>query len=831
MITLKLLWRNWRSGELRILAAATLLAVMILSGILAFTDRLEQTLLVQSNSFLAADRLIKSSRPLPAAWFDMAQAHGLQHANTVEFSTMVFAQDHMHLAAVKAVSPRYPLRGQLETATSAFTAGVTPVLADDQIPPPGEAWVDARLLPLLGIDLNSPIQVGEATLIATRIIVREPDRGTGFFNLGARVMINIADLAATQAIQPGSRITYKGLIAGPPAALESYAKAIQGQLSEHEQWQDLPQAQQRIGKTLGTAQTFLVLTGIVGLLLSGIAIAVAAKQFAQRHIDQVALLKSLGMRASGIRRLYFLQLLFLAVIVCGLGVLIGAGVQGVIADLIHGALDIELASAGATSYLWGAGAGVATLLGFALPPLWGLALVPPVRVFRRDQAFESTRFWQQALVASLTIMSVILWFSDDTGLALAIMAGVLLTALLALLPARAFLALSQRLRSHASPAWRLALSSLTRNKHQSSLQIMVFALTLMLLIIITLVRTSLIREWQIQLPTDAPNHFLVNIAPEEVASVQSLLGAYHLSSTEIYPMVRARLTHINQQPLATDQDTLPRGVQRELNLSWSPALPEGNQILEGVWFDQWTPDSEAAIGVSVEARMASELGLALDDELEFSVGGLPMRARVINVRRVDWDSIRPNFYFMFSANALTAHSPTYLTSIHIPAEQKPFVYQLLKQHPTIVVLEMDTLIARIQTMILQVSQAIELLLWLILAGGALLLISTVNTSMTARRQEAALLRALGSRARLLQSSLWIEFSLLGLVAGILAAIGAEAVVMSLQKWVLQMTPTLHPLSWLAGPVAGASLIGLLGTLSCRHVLTTPPATLLRDAEH
>lgn len=825
MLTLRLLWRNLRSGELQILTAALMLSVMLVTGILVFTSRVEQSLLIQSHSFLAADRIIKSGLPIPDQRFEVAEQFGLAHAMTAEFRSMVFAHDQLHLASVKAVSEHYPLRGVLELSDRPFENDPARIYAATEIPPSGEAWVDSRLIPLLGIRIGDEIELGEASFRVTKVIFREPDRGTQFFLAGARVLINATDLEATQVIQPGSRITYKALFAGSEKALNAFATEIHGSLSEHEQLQDLDLAQARLSKTLTTAKNFLVLAGIIGVLLSGIAMAIATRHFAFRHTEQVALLKSFGLRASRVRQLYFSQLFLLALIASALGMLAGHGVQASIASTIAETIQTPLAPASGSHYLWGALTGIVALLGFAIPALWYLPGVPPVRIFRRDVAISHGSLTRQGWLAILAIAGLMAIYSQNIAMTLTMMAGIVLVGICLALPSRLLISAAHITAKRAGGAWRLAMSGLIRNKSQSSALIMVFASAIMLLMILFVIRTSLLNEWRVQLTPNAPNHFLVNIAPDQVTPIQQLIADHQLESTTFYPMVRGRLTQVNYQPLVERQTELPNGIKREINLSASDQLPAENHILEGRWFDRLSVDSH---GVSVEAKLASDLQLNLGDELTFSIGGMFINATITSLRSVNWESLRPNFYFLFEPETLATYTPSYLTSLYIPPSKKHFVNTLISNMPTVSVIEVDTLIERIQTMINQVGQGISLVLWLVLVAGVLVLLSAVHASLQIRLQESALLRALGCHRKRLRGSLWLEFTFLGGVSGLFAAAAAESVLLGLQHWVFHWELQPHPALWLAGPISGALLIGILGAVSCRHVIKTPPAVVLNS---
>ncbi len=828
MLAWRMLWRNWRSGELKLLSVALLLAVAVVSSIAIFTDRLQSTLVQESNTLLGADRIVRSSRPFDETWFAQAEQLGVDQSQVVTFSTMVFAEDEMHLASVKAVGEGYPLRGQVETAERPFETRPDRTRVETGIPAPGEAWVDSRLLPLLGIELGDSLSVGEYSLTATRVLVAEPDGGSPFSFFGVRLMMNLDDLPRTEVVQPGSRVTYQWLLAADrEASLQQMLAWLEPRLSLHERLVDIQEAQQGLANALYTGERFLLLAAVIGVLLAGVAIALAARHFAERHVDQVALMKSLGASALRVRLLYLGQLLLLGVTASLLGLLAGELIQRLVASSLASLYGVTLGAAGFSPYALSFLAGLLCLACFALPSLWFLPGIPPLRILRRELPVSGPRAAVQIGLALFAIAALVWLFSQQVALALSVVLALLVVLLVSVVLALLLLHLSRRISAGAGSYWRLAVAGLQRRKVHSVTQIVVFATAIMLLLTLTIVRTSLIDDWRMQLPENAPNHFLVNIAPHEVEPVQQLLDERGVAREPLYPMVRGRLTHIND---AEPSEELRRGhnvFQREVNLTWTDTLAEDNRVVAGQWWDRWQPGDLP--GVSIEDEMAEEMGLALGDVLRFSIGGLILEARVASMRSLDWRSMRPNFYFIFEPGTLDDFAPTYITSAYLPVDEKPVINELLRRHPTVSVMELDRIIAQIQTIIQQVSNGVLLVLWLTLLGGCLVLLAAVTSSMESRRQEAGLLRALGSGRRLIVGSVWSEFSVLGLVAGIIAVLGSELLLLSLQRFVFDTPIQPHYLFWFLGPALGALLVGGLGALSCRSVVRTPPAVVLRQA--
>ncbi|MBB3168250.1 ABC transporter permease [Simiduia aestuariiviva] len=842
MLSLRLLVRNLRSAEVRILGLATLMAVALVSSIALFADRLERGMEAQSHAFIASDRVVRSNRQIPESWIAQAQGASLRTATTTVFSSMVFHGDSSHLASVKAVGEGYPLIGVLETSDQPFGDGE--VREHRMGPAPGEVWVEGRLFPILQLNVGDHLEVGETQLRISQVLVSEPDRGQGFMNFGARVLMHAQDLPSTGVLQEGSRASFNLLLAGEEESIDTVLANLQPGLSVHERVIDVAKAQSRIARNLKTARNFLMLASVFGVLLAGIAIAMAAQRFCSRHVDQVALLKSLGVVSSRIRQLYLGQMLWLGAIAGGIGLALGFLLQMVIAESLSSLLTVNLPAPGLIPSLLGLMAGFLCLLFFALPPLWPLPKVAPIKVLRRETPVASTAGSIQLIVGFLSSFCLLWLYTGELAMSGAVMAAWAGVALVATGLAILFLRLLGRHAAQLGSQWRLAIASLKRRRAETHLQVVVFGTALMLLATLLLVRGSLLEEWRLQLPADAPNHFVVNLSPAELPEFEGLLAERALSHSGLYPLVRGRLTHINGEDakaraLAKAEaeaeaeqaagergpSEAPEAMTRELNLSWTSEVPEGNSITDGVW---WAADSRE-VEVSVEQEFAKWRDIALGDELTFSIGGLSLKARVTSFRSLRWDSLRPNFFVLFSPGALDDYAPMYMTSLYAPADGGRFVADLVRRHPTALVIEMEKIFTQIRSVIDQVSGSVQLVFWLVFLASMLVLMASVHASMDARTQEVGLLRALGSSRRLLRHRLWIEFAALGALSGLVAALGAESLLWGLQRFVFDLTWQPHPWIWLSTPVFGAVVIGAFGAWSCRHLLSLPPATVLRQA--
>ncbi|MBT4161715.1 MAG: FtsX-like permease family protein, partial [Gammaproteobacteria bacterium] len=792
-----------------------------------FVDRLQQALLAESATFLAADQVISSSEPLDPIILEEAQSLGLQTSTTMSFLSMVFSEDRAQFSSVKAVDKNYPLRGRLIAGDEPFMRG-TPV---DDGPKPGEIWMESRLFPALGVSKGDFLDVGVASIPVTRVLIKEPDRGGGFNSAGPRVLMNLADVPRTEVVRPGSRLTYRYLFAGERGAISEFVAWVKPRLDSDTRVLGIKEGAQGIGDALERGERFLLLGSLLGVVLAGVAIALAAQRYSLRHYDHVAIMKTLGATPKVVDLTFVTIFLILGSLATLLGAAIGYLMQLGVAEILSPYIPIELPEPSMRPVLLGLITGFVCLLSFALPPLLKLRTIEPVRVIRRDLGEAGISDWLTYSFGVVGTLSLMWWYSGDIRLTVMIFSGAVVSLILLFFVAHLLLRSGRVLGMQAGSAWRLALAGMQRRGRENTLQILVFGLAIMLLLIIYLVRTALIIEWQAQIPEDAPNHFAINISPEDVSPIRELFAENDVASQPLYPMIRGRIITVNDE-LATDRDKrLGRsadggpGSSSGRNLTWSNTLPDDNKIIAGDW---WSENHEGRPLVSLEKDMAYSNGLRVGDELVFTIQGRELGARVESIRTVAWDNMQPNFYIIFSPGALDDFPSTFMTSFHLPKDRKLFLNDLLGQYPTMTVIEIDALIEQVQRIIEQVTLAIELVLVLIVGSGALVLLASIQASMDERLKQHAILRTLGAGRRLILGSLAIEFCALGFFAGILATLGAEITVFVLNTQIFELEYSMNPQLWLLGPVVGVLLIGFVGTFATRRVVDTPPASVLRE---
>jgi len=817
--SLRLLWRERRVSDVLILFWALVIAVTQTTTVNLFTDRLQRMLNLQTAEFLAADLAVATTRAIPASWLQRATDTGLSVSQTHEFSSVLMAGDALLLTRIKAVSDRYPLRGTLQ-ARSDLPGVVQPR------PTPGTVWVDGRVLSALKLATGDSIQVGEATLIISHELLSEPDQPTNLTALAPRVLMHADDLTNTRLVQPGSHVQHRLQLTGSETAIEDYKKWLDSLRLPGERLLDIHTDRPEFGSTLDQAKRYLGLISTGIMVLAGVAVALATRRYTLRQYDQVALLQCLGCTRRDILQLLAAQWLSLGLVAGGLGLGLGWGAHLGLFYLLQDVLPQTRVSARVVAGLGGLLAGLVILAGFALPRWSGLLRVSPLRVLRRDLEPRPLSAWLVQGLALGLVGGMVAWHTRDFSLTLTV-AGVGLAGLL-LLGGLAYglLTLLHRLPVRDA-GWHLACHNLLRHRLASVGQMMAFSLILLVMILSMQVRNDLLTRWQEQLPAGSPNHFILNLFPEQRDAFEAALSSHGIVTNRLYPVARGRLVEINGQPV---QDRVVRNsegeqaTQRELGLTWAADLPDGNQLRAGQWWQQTGSEGQA----SVEQKLADSLGLKLGDRLGFSLGSSPLTATVTSFRSLHWGSLQPNFYVVLSPGTLDAYPVTYLTSLYLPPEDQTRINALVQHFPNLTPVDVGAVIRQLQGLVSQLAAALQYLLGFALLAGVLVLLATVTLTLDGRRSEAALLRTLGaSRAVLVRSHL-LEFGLLGLISGLIAALLSEAVLYALYTRLMDIPYQPNGPVLLFAPLCNALVLALLGRSGLKSVLTRPPLDVLRS---
>ncbi|HEY0845189.1 MAG TPA: FtsX-like permease family protein [Noviherbaspirillum sp.] len=821
--------RDWRAGELRFLLVALIVAVASLSSVGFFIDRMRAGLQRDAHQLLGADLVINADQPINSLWREEAQRRGLTLADTVTFPSMAMAGDgedaQSQLVALKAVSPGYPLRGglRLKSGNGAVDEETR------EIPEADTVWVDTGLLTALDSKPGDPIRLGDKTFRIARIIAIEPDRGAGFLNFAPRVMLPLSDLAATNLIQNGSRVTYRLLVAGQPAQVRSYQKWIQQKVERENvkgvRVESLESGRPEMQATLDRAEQFLSLVGLLSAMLAAIAVAMAARRFMLRHLDACAMLRCLGLTQNQVTLMYLIEFSTVGLLGSVLGAAVGFAAHFVLLEWLGSLVTNQLPAATFLPALQGVATGLLLLIGFAIPPILQLRNVPHNRVIRREQDPPQPMTLATYGLGLTAFIGLLLWQAGNPKLGLLTAAGFLggfaLFALIGWVSLKSLRFLRPAINR---PSWRFAVTALQRRMGATVVQIVALSLGLMALLLLTVIRGDLVDAWRNSTPPDAPNRFVINIQPEQKADIEKRLEGNSTGRPVLYPMIRGRLVQINGKQVAGDsyvEDRARRLVDREFNLSTMQEIPAQNQVVAGRWFDDSRPEA------SVEEGLAKTLNLKLGDTLRFEIAGQQIEAPITSLRKLEWGSMRVNFFVILNPALMKDMPQTWITAFHLPEEKASFGNVLLREFPNLTVVDIGSVVRQVQEVLDQVIAAVEFLFLFTLASGVLVLYAALVGSQDERIRESGLLRALGATKTQLSQSQWIEFALVGGLAGILAATGAAAIGWALAKYVFSFEWTFSPVVWLAGLLVGSVCAFVGGWVGLRNVLNHPPLQTLR----
>ena len=816
--------RDWRSGELAVLLAALLVAVTALTGVGFFTDRIAQAVQQRAAEVLAADLRLNSTKSPDAAYEAFAAENDIQTARTASFPSVVFFGEESSLSAVRAASPGYPLRGRVKISDAPFG----PARETDALPGSGEAWLDSRLLARLGAAIGDRVNVGASSFVVTQVLDYRPDQGSAFVDLAPSLLIPLADLEATELLGPGSRATWSVLFAGTPAAVRAFKPLLAERKQEGERLIDVSEESPQIQSSSNRAGRFLNLSAMITVLLAAIAVAMAARRYTQRHLDNVAVMKCLGASQRLVLQVTSIELALIALIAAVLGSALGYVAQEALTWLLGDLVRADLPPPTLAPAILGTATSLAILVGFALPPMLQLKRVPPARVLRRNLEPPPLRYSVSYGLAVAALLGVLFWLVRDAKLVAYVAAGIAVT--LAVLYGAGFLLvkLAGRLRGAVGVAWRYGLANLARRGRESVVQVVAFGLGLMVLLLLAVVRNDLLEDWRASLPENTPNFFMINIPADQLAEFGQFVAGRGLPKPQLFPMIRARMTAINGRPIEELRPASDRGrgfAEREQNLSWAKDLQADNEIVAGRW---WREDDYGKPLVSVSTDYEEELGLQLGDKLRFDVAGETLEAEITSFREVQWDSFRPNFFLVFAPGTLDGLAGTWLTSMKLDAEQRKLLVDLVRSFPSVSVFDIDAILAQVRDVIDRASLAVQYVFLFTLAAGIMVLLAAIQATRDERRYESAMLRTLGARRRVVLAGVASEFIALGMLAGVLAAIGATVAGWLLATEVFDLEYTIDPWVWVIGLVAGAVIVGGAGTFAARNVINHPPISTLRE---
>jgi putative ABC transport system permease protein len=827
-LSFRMLRRDWRAGELRVLAFALVIAVGGMTTVGFFADRVQLALSRQGNQLLGADLIVFADHPLSPQYAEEAKRLGLNVSTALKFPSMAAKGESSLLTEIKAVTAGYPLRGELrisEDFGNVSSARTTHIA--NAIPAPGSAWVDEKLMIRLAINRGDTIELGSAHFTVTALITQEPDYSIGFINLRPRILINEIDLPATGLIQQGSRIGYRLLVSGNSGTVENFRIWAQSRLTLGERIEGIRDARPEIKAALERAEKFLSLAALASVVLAAAAAALAVRRFTQRHLDGCAVMRCLGASQSAMLRLYLCHFATLGLIASGAGCLLGFVAQQALAFWLSGLVDAELPWPSVWPAVHGLLTGLVLLLGFALPPLLNLRSVPALRVLRRDIGASNAHSLTGYALGLAALSVLFLWKAGDVRLGASVMGG--FAAAIAVFGSLGFLLVKalSHIRGQTGGALRYGLASIRRRATSSVVQAVALGLGLMALLALTLIRDDLLQNWRTSLPPDAPDHFLVNIQEDQLEPLAAFFKQHRIVQPPIFPMVRGRLTAINGNAIAAEgySDIRARRlVEREFNLSWAEQMQSDNQIIEGHW---WKSGDKGKAVMSMEESIAKTVGVSLGDTLTFDVAGSTFSAKITSLRKVDWDTFRVNFFVVMPPGILEKYPATYITSFHLPPEHMEVTNQLIKDFPNLLVIDVATIISQVQKVIEQVAKAIEFVFLFTLLAGLTVLYAAIASTQDERIHEAAIFRTLGARRGQLARAWAAEFAILGGLAGLFAAAGASALGYVIGEYALNLTYTFNASIWATGLFSGMIGVTVAGLMGTRSALSTPPLMTLR----
>ena len=820
----KMLLRDWRAGELRVLALALTVAVAAITSVAFFADRVGQGLARDAHQLLGADLVMVADQPWPREVAAQLERAGVQRAEAINFISMASGKESS-LSGVKGVSENYPLRGRLRIAR----APGAPDAPAERGPAPGTVWLEERLVTALGAPVGSRIKLGRAELEVAAVITLEPERSGSFFNIAPRLLMNIADVPSTALVQTGSRVWYYLYAAGPAERIRSLEESVRPKLGRGQRVENLETGRPEIRAAVDRAQRFLGLTALLAAILAGVAVALGARRFVERHLDGCAVMRCFGATQSQLLRLHAAEFLILGLAACAAGCAVGFVAQEALAATVAEVVRTELPPPRVLPAVQGFLVGLVLLLGFALPPLVQLKNVPAVRVMRRESGAPKGGTIIAYAAGLISLSALLVWQAGDLQLGLTVVGG--FAAAVAVFFAAAWGLL--RLLTHRSivglmrnSMLRYGLANLRRHARGNAVQIASLALGLTAVLLLTFTRNELVEAWRRSAPPDAPNRFLIGVQPEQLEPLQAFFAAHKVAVPDLYPMVRGRLVAVNGAPVSEadySEERAKRLVEREFNLSYMSELPGHNQVTAGAWF---SPTERA---LSVEHGIASRLGWKLGDELTFAVGSERFSARITSLRKLRWDSMKVNFFVVTAPAVLEGFPVSFISAFRLEPEAQPVITELAERFPNITVIDAAAAVRQAQGVIDQLISAVQFVFLFALAAGLLVLYSALVATEDERRREAAVMRVYGASRAQVTGTQRAEFLAMGAAAGLLAALGAAAIGQVLARRVFELDLPPSAALWIAGPLAGLALLSLNAWLSSRKVLRASPALTLRDS--
>ncbi len=826
---LPLAWRQLRrdlaAGDVRILLAALVLAVMAVSSVGFVTDRAERALGLEANRLLGGDSVLRADEPIAGAVREAASAPGLQRAETLSFPTMVRAGEALRLGDLRALGEGFPLRGRFVL--------LDPATGEERdaggVPARGEAWLSRAGADQLGARVGDRIGVGDIELRLSALVVQEPDAAMDYFNTSPKVFLNLQDVPATGLVQEGSRITYRLVVAGDATAVEGFNKVARANLGRGQRLETAGDARPEIRRALDRAGRFLGLAALVSVVLAAVAVAMAARRHSARHLSGSAVMRCLGASQATLVGIHAGELLLLGLLGSGIGIALAFGLQWIVADYLADAMSLSIPAAGWRPVLEGFAVGLTVLLAFGVPPVLALRRVSALRVLRRDLDPAEPSAWIVAAAGLGGLGGLLWWKAGSATLGLSMLLGIVGTLVVLAGLAWGLIAVLRRVRSRLRGPWRYGLANVSRRAGASIAQVSALGLGLMALLLLTFVRTDLLDRWRDAMPADAPNRFIINVQPDQVQPLRAFLAAQGVGEPVLYPMIQARLQTVNGKATTGESytdDRARRMAEREFNLSQVETLRDDNRVVAGTFWNGPTPTPE----LSVEEEFAQSMGWKVGDEVGFDIAGAPFSGTVTSLREVDWESFKPNFFVVASPGALDGFSGSHITAVKVAPERTRFTADLVAQFPNLSVIDVDAVLQQVRSTVDQVTTVVESVFYFSLAAGVLVLLAAVSASQDERLLEGGVMRVLGGSRRQLRWAQVSEFASIGLLSGLVAAIAASVLAGVIAKQVFELAwqPDLKLAA--TGAVLGTLAALVAGLAATRRVISAPPSVTLRELQ-
>ncbi|MFD0724350.1 ABC transporter permease [Lysobacter brunescens] len=829
-----LAWRQLRrdlaAGDIRILVAALVLAVVAVSAVGFVTDRAERMLASEANRLLGGDAVVRGDAPIAGRIREAANLGGLKRTETVEMPTMVRVgageAARLKLGELRALGDGFPLRGGFRIRDA---RGERDVVGG---PAAGTLWLSRAGADQLDAKPGDRIGIGEREFTLAAVVLQEPDGAIDYFNVAPKVFLPLSDLPSTGLIQPGSRAGYKLVIAGEPAAVESFVKTAKAAIGRGQRLETIADARPEIRSALDRASRFLGLAALVSVVLAAVAVAMAARRHSERHLSGAAVMRCLGASQRTLAAIHIGELLILGVLASGIGVAIAYALQWGIGLWLADLLKVSIPPASLAPALQGLGVGLVVLLSFGAPPVLALRRVPALRVLRRDLDVAEPSAWLVALAGFSGLGALLWWQAGSATLGAVMLLGIVATLAALASIAWALILVVRRARSRLRGSLRYGLANVSRRAGTSIAQVSALGLGLMALLLLTFVRTDLIDRWRLSLSDEAPNRFIVNVQPDQMTGVRDFLTEQGIAAPTLYPMIRGRLVEHNGKPVtgaqyAEDGERARRLAEREFNLSTAESLGDDNQVTAG---KLWPAKRLAKPELSVEEEFAARLKWKIGDRVAFDIAGQRFEATITSFRKVEWESFKPNFFVVASPGALEGYSGSYITAVKVPPTRPRFTAQLVERYPNLTVIDVDAILTQVRSIGDQVARVVQVVFWFSLAAGVLVLLAAVSASQDERLREGGVMRALGGSRRQLRLAQASEFAAIGLLSGVVAAVAASVLAGVVATQVFD-------LPWEAdwGMAATGAAIGIAaalvaGLFATRRVLDAPPSITLRELD-